>query len=88
MAEVIAMLRIQPGKIRIGAAIVSPNLHNMNHDSNGGGRGDVEVNQGDRAACVLVSVDESLECVSVVVARMINDLLQLGEKAVGGFSTV
>ena len=82
------MLRIRPGKIGMGAAIVTPNLHNMSRDSNGGGRGDVKVNQGDRAACVLASVDESLECVSIVVARMINDLLQLGEKVVGEFSII
>ena len=48
----------------------------------------VLMNQGDRVACILASVDESIECSSIVVARRIHNLLQLWKKVVGGFSIV
>ena len=48
----------------------------------------VLMGQGDRVACILASVDESIECISIVVARRIRNLLQLWKKVVGGFSTI
>jgi len=54
------------------------------HNSKGGGYGVLEMNQGDRVACVLAGVDESIKCIGIVVAGKICELLQLWEKVVGG----
>ena len=57
-----------------------------NHDSRGSGYGAFKMNQGNRVARTLASIEEFSELVGIVAARRIHDAIQLWEKVVGGSS--
>jgi len=88
--EVIAVFRRQSGNIVMEAATVPPKpCHTLRtRTKEGVGYGGFKMNQSNRVARVLASVDESRECISIGVARRICELLQLWEKVVGGFSII
>ena len=85
MSKTFAVLRIQSEKSEWKPTSYLQALpHAVDHNSKRGGYGVFKMNQGDRVACILASIDKSIECIGIVIARRICKLLQLWEKVVGG----